>query len=103
MTARLEAELEDMPSSARVAWRILRCDPIAYLWSWLGWVVFLTAPIPVGLLLKWVLDHAVADPPGGPSVTSVLLILGAVEVSRWLLLLAMVVQWHGAWVGWHTV
>jgi ATP-binding cassette subfamily B protein len=94
---------EAMPSSARVAWRILRCDPLAYLWSWLGWVVFLTAPILVGLLLKYILDHATTDPATGPSVTSMLLILGAVEVSRWLLLLAMVVQWHGAWVGWHTV
>jgi ATP-binding cassette subfamily B protein len=93
----------DTPSSARIAWRILRCDPLAYLWSWLGWVAFLTAPILVGLLLRWVLDHATTDPANGPSVTAMLLILGAVEVSRWLLLLAMVVQWHGAWVGWHTV
>jgi ATP-binding cassette subfamily B protein len=99
----MAARLDGMPRSAAVAWRVLRCDPLSYLWSWLGWVVFLSVPIPVGLLLKWVLDHVAADPAGGPSVLMVLVVLGAVETARWLELLLMVVQWHGAWVGWHTV
>ena len=92
-----------MPSSARVAWRLMRCEPVAYFWTWLGWVVFFMVPIPVGLLLKWVLDHVAADPVGGPSVTTVLVVLGAVEVARWLELLVIVVQFHGTWVGWHSV
>ena len=95
--------VDGMPSSARVAWRLMRCEPVAYFWTWLGWVVFFMVPIPVGLLLKWVLDHVAADPVGGPSVTTVLVVLGAVEVARWLELLVIVVQFHGTWVGWHSV
>ena len=95
--------IDGMPSSARVAWRLMRCEPVAYFWTWLGWVVFFMVPIPVGLLLKWVLDHLAADPVGGPSVTTVLVVLGAVEVARWLELLVIVVQFHGTWVGWHSV
>ena len=95
--------VDGMPSSARVAWRLMRCEPVAYFWTWLGWVVFFMVPIPVGLLLKWVLDHLAADPVGGPSVTTVLVVLGAVEVARWLELLVIVVQFHGTWVGWHSV
>jgi ATP-binding cassette subfamily B protein len=99
----MASRTDGMPSSARVAWRLMRCEPIAYFWAWLGWVAFFMVPIPVGLLLRWVLDHVAADPVGGPSVTTVLVILGAVEVARWLELLVIVVQFHGTWVGWHTV
>lgn len=89
--------------SGAMAWRILRQQPKPYALSWIGWVAFFMVPIPVGLLLKWVLDNVSGDPTGGPTVWMVLAVLAGMEIARWLELLAMVVQWHGAWVGWHTI
>jgi len=88
--------------SVRVAWRLLRCDPVAYAIAWIGWVVFWCLPIPVGLLLKRVLDE-VASGGSGSSVWMVLAVIGAIEVARWVELVFAAVQWHGTWVGWHTV
>lgn len=89
-------------SSARFAWRILRADP----WAWgiaLGfWVAFFTLPLPAGLLLRRVLDE-IPSPDAQGRVWYLVAILAGVEVGRWLLLLPAIVQWHGAWVFWHTV
>lgn len=89
-------------SSVRVAWRLLRCDSVAYAISWFGWVLFWLFPIPVGLLLKWVLDDVGSGSTDG-TVWIVLVVLGGVEVARWIELVFAAVQWHGVWVGWHTV
>lgn len=88
--------------SFRVAWRLVRRDPTAYAIAWADWVLFYVMPIPAGLLLKVVLDHIGSD-PSYMSVWAVLAVLGGVEVARWLDLLFSAVQWHGAWVGWHTI
>ncbi len=89
-------------SSVRVAWQLLRREPVAYAISWIGWVLFWAVPIPVGLLLKAILDNIGADGDGA-SVWTLLVVLGALEVGRWIELLFAAVQWHGVWVAWHTV
>lgn len=86
-----------IPTARRLLWR----DPIAYAISWCSWVAFFTLPIPAGLLLKVVLDR-VATSDTSP-VLGLLVALGAVEMSRWLLLVFAAVQWHGCWVFWNTV
>ena len=88
-------------ATSKVAIRMIRNDPLAYLWSWLQWVLFHMAPLPVGWVVKLVLDRFT---DGVASTPWVLLatILG-LEVSRWVLLVSAAVQWHGAWVGWMTV
>ena len=91
------------PTSGRVAWGLVRREPVAFAIAWAGWVVFNIVPIPVGLLLKYVLDHINHDPAGGQPVWVALVVLGALEVGRWLELLFAAVQWHGCWVGWHTI
>ncbi len=90
-------------SSGRVAWALLRREPVAFAIAWTSWVLFHLVPIPVGLLLKYVLDHINHDPAGGQPVWAVLVVLGVLEVGRWLELLFAAVQWHGCWVGWHTI
>jgi ATP-binding cassette subfamily B protein len=85
----------------RTAWRLRGHDAAAYNIAWIGWVLFHASPAPIGLLLKFVLDRAA--PGDGASVWWMLAALGAAEGARWLLLLAMVVQWNGAWVQWNTV
>ncbi|MEJ7583043.1 MAG: ABC transporter transmembrane domain-containing protein [Acidimicrobiales bacterium] len=89
-------------SSVRVAWRLLRCEPVAYVIAWFAWVLFWMVPIPVGLLLKRVLD-SVGSGGSDSSVWAVLAVLAAVEVARWVELVLAAVQWHGVWVAWHTV
>ncbi len=86
-----------IPTARRLLWR----DPIAYAISWLSWVAFFTLPIPAGLLLKAVLDR-VAGSDTSP-VLALVVALGAVEMSRWLLLAFAAVQWHGCWVFWNTL
>ncbi len=86
--------------ATRTGWRLLRTDPVAYAIAWFAWVLFWSIPIPVGLLLKAVLDRIST---GSSSVWTILVVLGALEVGRWIEVLFAAVQWHGAWVGWHTV
>lgn len=85
----------------RTAWRLRGQDTAAFNIAWFGWVAFHASPAPIGLLLKFVLDRAA--PGDGGSVWWLLAALGAAEGARWLMLLAMVVQWNGAWVQWNTV
>ncbi|HVF33208.1 MAG TPA: ABC transporter ATP-binding protein [Acidimicrobiales bacterium] len=89
------------PSTTRVAFQLLRNDPRAFAIAWSQWVLFHAAPLPVGWVLKLVLDHF---DDGGPVATPWLLLAALVglEVGRWALFVSAAVQWHGAWVGWVT-
>jgi ATP-binding cassette, subfamily B, bacterial len=92
---------ERRPSTPRVAFQLVRSDPVAYGLSWGQWVLFHMSPLAVGWALKLVLDHLAGDDAGIPWML-LAAILG-IEVSRWTLLVSAAVQWHGAWVGWQTV
>ncbi|QXC62788.1 ATP-binding cassette domain-containing protein [Aquihabitans sp. G128] len=97
---RTEADTETA-SSFRFAWRILRADPTAWLISVSMWVLFFCLPLVAGLLLRAVLDHL---PPGdGSGIWALVAVLAGFEIGRWLVLLPAIVQWHGAFVFWHTV
>lgn len=84
-----------------VAFRLLRNDPVSYLLAWLQWVAFHLAPVPIGWVLKLVLDRLGDADAGSP--WGVLAVLAGFELGRWALLVAAAVQWHGAYVGWVTV
>src|SRR5690606_27165107 len=89
------------PSTPRVALRLARNDPAAYLIAWAGWVAFYSAPLATAAVVRLVLDRVAGGDAGG-----VWLLLGAlagVEVVRWTMVVAVAVQWHGCWVGWQTV
>jgi ATP-binding cassette, subfamily B, bacterial len=88
-------------SMTRVALRLARNEPVAYLTTWFGWVAFFSVPLVTGLLVKVVLDR-VAD--GGTSgVWALLAAVVGIEAVRWVWLVVIAVQWHGCWVGWQTV
>ncbi|MCU1455893.1 MAG: transporter, ATP-binding protein [Acidimicrobiales bacterium] len=89
-------------ASNRFAWRILRADPRTYAISLTSWIIFFALPLPAGLLARAVLDRVGSDGPG-PTALSLLIALAAVELTRWTVLALAIVQWHGAWVFWHTV
>lgn len=89
------------PSTRRVAWWLLRRDPAAFVIGWLAWTAFHVSPVPIGLLLKAVIDHV--DSGGGSSVWWLLAALGSAEVARWLLVLFGAVQWHGCWALWNSI
>ncbi len=88
-------------SSARFAWRILRADPWTWGISFTLWAMFFVLPLPAGLALRAVLDQLSTGP--GETVWTLLAVLAGIEIGRWLLLLPAIVQWHGAFVFWHTV
>ncbi|HVM09401.1 MAG TPA: ABC transporter ATP-binding protein [Acidimicrobiales bacterium] len=88
------------PSTSKVAWRLLRNDPRAYAASWSIWVLFHSAPLAVGWLLKLALDRLTGDTITTPWL--ILAVLLGTEVARWAVFVIAVVQWHGAWVGWNT-
>lgn len=88
-------------SSARFAWRILRADPWTWGISFGLWATFFVLPLPAGLALRAVLDRLA--PGQGSTVWTMLAVLAGIEVGRWLLLMPAIVQWHGAFVFWHTV
>jgi len=86
---------------ARLAAQVLRRDPVAWGLACLWWTLFHSLPVATGLALGWVLDEI----SGGGEVSvplAALAVLAGIEVTRWSLFLVAVVQWHGAWVGWHT-
>lgn len=88
-------------NSVRFAWRVLRADPSAWLIALSMWVTYFTLPLATGFVLKAALDRL---PPASDSgVWWLVAALGGIEVGRWLLLLPAIVQWHGAYVFWHTV
>lgn len=86
---------------ARLAWRVLRRDPQAWLYACGWWTAFHSLPVASGLALGWVLDEVSGD---GPVTVpwAALAVLAGVEATRWSLFLVAVVQWHGAWVGWQA-
>ncbi|CAN5513434.1 ABC transporter ATP-binding protein [soil metagenome] len=88
-------------SSFRFAWRILRADPRAWAISAAMWCLFFTLPLAAGLLLRGVLDHL--PPNDGSGIWTLVAVLAGFEIGRWLILLPAIVQWHGAFVFWHTV
>ncbi|MCU1496796.1 MAG: transporter, ATP-binding protein [Acidimicrobiales bacterium] len=95
------APTAETASSFRFARRILRADPRTWLISVSLWVLFFTLPLASGLVLRAVLDKL---PPGdGVGIWGVVAVLAGFEIGRWLLLLPAIVQWHGAFVYWHTV
>jgi len=79
----------------------MRRDPMAWLLSALGWTVFHTLPVATGFALSLVLDRISEGGPARGAWAAIALLAGF-EVTRWTMFLGMVVQWHGAWVGWHT-
>ena len=90
------------PSSVtRVAWRLMRNEPVAYATSWIGWITFFSVPLLSGLIVKVVLDRIVDPDAAAP--WGLLGVLVGLEAARWALLVTVAVQWHGCWVGWQTV
>ncbi|WCO65571.1 ABC transporter ATP-binding protein [Iamia majanohamensis] len=83
-----------------LAWRILRRDPRAWALCALGWAVFHSLPVATGFALRMVLDGISGGSTSAP--WGALALLAGIEVARWTMFLGLVVQWHGAWVGWHT-
>jgi ATP-binding cassette, subfamily B, bacterial len=88
-------------STSRVALRLARNEPVAYLSTWLGWVAFFSVPLLTGLLVKVVLDRVADGASAGP--WALLAAVVGIEAVRWSGLVAIAVQWHGCWVGWQTV
>jgi len=88
-------------STTRVALRLARNEPVAYLTTWVGWVAFFSVPLVTGALVKVVLDRVVEGRTGG--VWVLLAAVVGVEAVRWTWLVIIAVQWHGCWVGWQTV
>ena len=88
-------------STTRVALRLARNEPIAYMTTWVGWVAFFSVPLVTGALVKVVLDRVVEGRTEG--VWVLLAAVVGVEAVRWTWLVIIAVQWHGCWVGWQTV
>lgn len=86
----------------RVAWRLVRQEPLAYVVAAVLWTSFHAMPVLAGVLLKVVLDRVQADGPPR-LVWGAMAALAGVEVGRWLVLVVSARQWHGLWVFWHTV
>ena len=101
MRAAATPEARRGPSVVRVALRLLRSEPVAFLTCWVGWVVFFSLPLLTGLIVKVVLDRVTAGSADG--VWGLLAVVVGIEVARWSWLIAIAVQWHGCWVGWQTV
>ncbi len=98
---RHDATPMETANSMRFAWRVLRADPQAWLISVVLWLVFFTVPLATGFVLKSVLDRL--PPANGGGLWTMVAVLAGMEVGRWLLLLPAIIQWHGAFVFWHTV
>lgn len=88
-------------SMTRVALRLARNEPVAYLTTWFGWVAFFSVPLATGLLVKLVLDRVAGGTTAGP--WTLLAAVVGLEAMRWAWLVVIAVQWHGCWVGWQTV
>jgi len=98
-------EGEHAPTARRslaFARQLLRDDPATWSISLIAWIAFFSLPLPAGLLAKAVLDDVAAGETGN-TVWVLLIALGSVQIVRWMILGGAIVQWHGAWVFWHTV
>ncbi len=87
--------------STPVARQILRDDPKAWGIALVAWVTFFALPLAAGLVAKAVLDRVTAEPTS--SVWVLLVVLAGLQLGRWTVLGLAIIQWHGAWVFWHTV
>jgi ATP-binding cassette, subfamily B, bacterial len=87
-------------ATIRVAFRLARQEPTAYLTCLLGFVLFFSVPLLAGAAVKVILDSLAS---GASAPWGLLAVLVGLEAARWSLLVAVAVQWHGCWVGWHTV
>ncbi len=85
----------------RLAWAIVRQDPTAWLIALGLWLVFHGAPVVTGWALGQVLD-SITDGADASATWAAIALLAGLEVVRWTVFLAAVVQWHGGWVAWHT-
>ena len=84
-------------STIRVAYRLARHEPVAYL-SCLAWfAVFFALPLVGGVAVKVVLDRLAT--PGATAPWGLLAILVGLETARWSMFVGVAVQWHGSWVG----
>ena len=91
----------DGMSTLRVAYRLGRHEPVAYLACLSGFVAFFAVPLLTGALVKAILDGLAS--PDSSSPWGLLAVLVGLEAARWSGLVAVAIQWHGCWVGWHTV
>ena len=93
----------DVPtaSSTRFAWRVMASDRTTWLIGACLWSLFFLLPLAAGAVLRVVIDRISA--PGGGGIWWFVAALAGLEIGRWLALLPSIVQWHGAWVQWHTV
>ncbi len=85
----------------RLAFHVFRRDPVAWCLACAWWTIFHSLPVLTGMALAWVLDE-IADDATVTVPWLALAVLAGTEVARWTLFIGAVVQWHGAWVGWHT-
>ncbi len=102
MTAPLATTVPiESADSTRFGRRIWRADPRTWCISFAMWLAFFCLPLLSGVLLGAVIGR-LADGPD-VAVGGLLVALAATELTRWMLLLPAIRQWHGAWVFWHTV
>lgn len=87
-------------ATIRVAFRLARQEPTAYLTCLFGFVLFFSVPLLAGAAVKVILDSLAS---GANAPWGLLAVLVGLEAARWSLLVVVAVQWHGCWVGWHTV
>jgi len=87
-------------ATIRVAFRLARQEPTAYLTCLFGFVMFFSVPVLSGKAVKVILDSLAS---GASAPWGLLAVLVGLEAARWSLLVVVAVQWHGCWVGWHTV
>lgn len=87
--------------STRFAWRVMGSDRRAWGLAALLWIGFYMLPLASGVALKAVLDRLAPGADGG--IWWIVAVLAGLEIGRWIALLPAIVQWHGAWVQWHTV
>ena len=88
-------------STIRVAYRLARHEPVAYLTCLAWFTLFFSLPLVSGAAVKVVLDRLAT--PGATAPWGLLAILVGLETTRWAMFVGVAVQWHGCWVGWHTV
>lgn len=87
--------------SVRFAWRVMASDRRAWAIAACLWSLFFVLPLAAGVALKAILDRLAPGADGG--IWWIVAVLAGLEIGRWLALLPSIVQWHGAWVQWHTV
>jgi ATP-binding cassette subfamily B protein len=88
-------------STIRVAWRVARNEPVAYAISQGSWLLFHCASLPIGIVVKVVLDRIAGDESS--AVWAAIAVLVGLEVNRWSVFVFSAYQWHGTWVGWLTL